>query len=191
MLRLALVLIYNACCLLFLPWWAFRRARAAGSRGWLSLRVEASSLELSAPTRWNPWRKPEPTSLSEVRRAFALALVDPRVRGVLVSVAGAPGGGASSESWRGVLTGFRESGRQLVSYLPDGGGTREYYLASAGGKVLLCPDARLGPLGLTLEAPYLKRGLERAGVAFEVFARGEFKTAMEPMVQDAMSKAQR
>src|SRR5690606_16161050 len=105
--------------------------------------------------------------------------------------AGAPGGGASSESWRGVLTGFRESGRQLVSYLPDGGGTREYYLASAGGKVLLCPDARLGPLGLTLEAPYLKRGLERAGVAFEVFARGEFKTAMEPMVQDAMSKAQR
>jgi protease-4 len=110
---------------------------------------------------------------------------------LVVTLRGFEGGGATVDSWRAVFASLRKAGKQLVCYLPDGAGTREYQLAVGSGQVILGPDARLAPLGFVVETPYFKQGLDRAGVGVEVFARGNFKTAAEPFVRQSMSEPQR
>lgn len=189
MIRIALNLLVNVWALVTYPWWAWRRARAAGPSGWLSLELNGPSLELPASGRFGLGRRA--TALYDVKRALTRAGRDPHVVGLLVTLRGFQGGGASVDTWRGVFVEFRKAGKRLATYLPDGAGTREYQLASASEFVILCPDARLAPLGFAVETPYFKQGLDRAGVTLEVFARGDFKTALEPFVRETMSEPQR
>lgn len=191
MIRLVVNLLVNLWVLVTYPWWAFRRARAAGPSGWLALELDGRSLELRPPARFGWGWRAGPPALYDVKRALARAGRDPRVAGVVVTLRGFQGGGASVDSWRGVLVELRKSGKRLATYLPDGAGTRQYQLATASDLLILGPDARLAPLGFAVETPYLKQGLDRVGLAVEVFARGDFKTAAEPFVRDSMSEPQR
>lgn len=191
MVRFLLGLLVNLWVLVTFPWWAFRRARAAGPGGWLALELEGHSPELRPPARFGLGRRAGPAALYDVRCALVRAGRDPRVKGLVVTLRGFRGGGASVDSWRGVLAEFGKAGKRLVTYLPDGAGTREYQLATASDFLILGPDARLAPLGFAVETPYLKQGLDRVGLAMEVFARGDFKTAGEPFVRESMSEPQR
>ncbi|HEU5076012.1 MAG TPA: signal peptide peptidase SppA [Polyangiaceae bacterium] len=184
-------LLVNFWVLVTYPWWAFRRARAAGRTGWLALELEGRSLEVRPPARFGYRWRSEPPALYEVKRALARAQRDPRVTGVVVTLRGFQGGGASVDSWRGVLAGVREAGKRLVIYLPDGAGTREYQLATASDLLIAGPDARVAPVGFSVETLYFKQALDRVGLAMEVFARGDFKTAGEPFVRESMSEPQR
>lgn len=191
MLRLLATLLLNLWALVWYPWWVFRRRRAAGPTGWLGLELEGRTLEVRPRSRFGwPWQA-HPPALYDIKRALERAAADPRVTGLVVTLRGFEGGGASVDSWRAVFASMRKAGKQLVCYLPDGAGTREYQLAAASGQLILGPDARLAPLGFSIETPYFKQGLDRVGVGVEVFARGNFKTAAEPFVRQSMSDPQR
>jgi len=191
MLRLLFNAFVNLWVLVTYPWWVFRRRRAAGPSGWLSLELSGSPHEIRGPARFGWGLRAEPPALYDVKRALGRAARDPRVVGLSVTLRGFHAGGASVDSWRGVLSDLRKSGKRLAIYLPDGAGTRDYQLAAAAELLILCPDARLAPLGFAVETPYFKHGLDRVGLAVEVFARGDFKTAAEPFVRESMSEPQR
>ncbi len=191
MLRFFFVFLLNLLSCLIWPFKALSRRRAAGPSGWLHLKLERAAAELATPVRWRFGMGPEPVVMQDCRRVLADAAGDARVRGLLVTLTAHAWRGVSAEAWRELLAQFRRSGKTLAVYLPDGAGTREYYLAACADRIFLGPDARLAALGFAVETPYLRRGLERAGLAFEVFARGNFKTAGESLVRDAMSDAQR
>lgn len=192
MLRLLITLVVNVWVSLLSPFWLWRRLRAAGASGWLELEVEGASAEFAPPARLGDWLRPShgPT-LHEGRAALEAAAKDRRVAGLVVRLTASPGGAASLQSWRALLTRFRDSGKPVTVFLPEGAGTREYFLATAANRIVLGPDTRVAPFGFVAETPYLKSALDRAGIGVEVFARGDFKTAGEPLVRDTMSEPQR
>src|SRR5262249_43391062 len=89
------------------------------------------------------------------------------------------------------LVSLRAAGKRVVVYLPFGGGNRELYVALAADRVLCSPRAPISLIGVASQVVYAKPLLERVGIAAEVIACGEYKTAAEALVSEQMSAPQR
>jgi len=100
-------------------------------------------------------------------------------------------GWAGAMALRHIIARIREGGVEVAAYLPDGGGNREIWVATAADRVILGPQATLLALGLSIEARYLKPLLDKVGVSVSATARGEYKTAAEALTRASMSDAQR
>jgi protease-4 len=170
--------------------------RAFFPRGaYLTLDVDGRIVDLPGlagprPPRWLR-RTPGPAALSSLRELARHAARDPRVAGLLVRVKALHGGAATHVSLRDALAELRAAGKDVVLHLPEGAGSDALLLASAARLVVVGPGTVVSPLGYAAEARYVRRTLERAGVAAEVFARGAYKSAGEALVRDRMSEAQR
>jgi len=152
-------------------------------------RVETPALRLR---RWLRLGVSQDLSLADLRQTMRALESDRAVVGVIVEVPHAVSGGwCDLVGLHEVLIKLRASGKRVVAYLPDGGGTREVYLAAAADAVWIAPEATLALLGVAAESVYLKPLLERLGVSVRVQAAGRFKTAAEPLVAESMSEGQR
>jgi protease-4 len=110
---------------------------------------------------------------------------DPSVGALLVRVDGVPFGAGRVEELRALLARVRQRKPVLV-YL-SGGGTREYWLASAASAVAAPPSAPLMINGLASTRLYFRDLLARLGVGVEVVRAGAYKSAMEPFVRTGPS----
>ncbi|MBX3126387.1 MAG: signal peptide peptidase SppA [Polyangiaceae bacterium] len=189
-MRLLWALIANLIRLLLLPLTWLRRTFAAPRGSWLLLELDGAVVEIAGRRPfWD--RRPRPLSIQQLRQVLALAREDSHVVGLVVACESFDAGPATAESLRQVLVEFQASGKQLVCYLPRGGGARAWYLASAASRIFVGTDALVEPLGFSIQSPYLGQLLDRVEVDREVLARGRFKTAAEPLLERAMSEAQR
>jgi protease-4 len=68
-----------------------------------------------------------------------------------------------------------------------GGGTKEYWLATAATAVAGLPAAPLRLDGIAWSGLYLREGLSRLGVAVEVAKAGAWKSAPEPLTREGPS----
>jgi protease-4 len=190
MLRLLYALVVDLLLVLFYPLLALRRARAAPRDAYLELEVDGAVVEL--PRTLPFWdRRPRPLALEAARRGLRLAALDARVAGIVVRLKHLNAGSATATSLRDVLLSFRAAQKRVIVSLPDGAGTRELLVASAADRVLLGPETHIMALGFAVQSPYLKAAFDRVGVEPEVFARGRYKTAGEPLVSRSMSGEQR
>ena len=190
MLRLLWFLIVNLLVAVFFPLYAWRRSRACPQGAWLRVEIEGSIVEL-AP-RLPFWRRRKrPFALEGLRRVIDLAASDPRVTGFLIEIEGLHAGSATATGLRELLLHAKAKNKRVVAYLPSGAGTRELFVASAADRILIGPETDVTALGFAIEAPYLKGALDRAGLRPEVFARGAYKTAGEPLLLQQMSDPQR
>jgi protease-4 len=130
---------------------------------------------------------PDPYGLL-LRRLEALAK-DDAAAAVVVRIGGLGLGGGRIEELRDALLRIRAR-RPVLAYL-TGGGTKEYWLATAAHAIATPPGSALEVNGVATSNLYLREGLSRLGVAFEVVAAGKFKSAPEPLVRDAPSPAAR
>ncbi len=136
--------------------------------------------------------KPLPaTSIEEVRELTRLLARDPQVRGMLVHVPPLIAGWAACASLRECLLALRKAGKQVVCFLPEGGGSRELYVALGGDRICLGPLTAFSPLGLASGPFYMKQLLDRLGVEVQAQACGEYKSAAEPALRDDMSEPAR
>jgi protease IV len=190
MLRLAFVLIANLWLILFWPLRAWRRLRAAPKGAWVEIEIDGGLTEV--PRRVPFWaQRSRSLALESLRRVVRLAAGDARVAGLLFTIKHLRAGSASATSLREVLLAARQTGKRVAVYLPNGGGTRETFVASAAERVILGPETHLSPLGYAIEAHYFRELLDKAGIEPDVFARGRYKTAGEPLMARSMSEAQR
>jgi protease-4 len=113
------------------------------------------------------------------------------VHGLLIVVKSARLSIATATSLRGLVARARAAGKRVVVHLPNGGGTKETYVAAGADEVLLGPQAELAPVGILATTPYVRTALDRLGLVPEVHARGRYKTAAEPFERASMSEAQR
>ena len=113
------------------------------------------------------------------------------MHGVLLTVPPLAVGWATCESLRELITSLRAASKQVVCYLPHGGGNRELYVALAADRIYVTPYASFGPLGLALSPLYFRPLLDRLGVRVEALASGEYKSAAEPGLRETMSEAAR
>jgi protease IV len=119
-----------------------------------------------------------------LRRLEALRS-DPEIAAVVVRIDGLPFGGGRTEEMRAALAALRER-KPVIAYLV-GGGTREYWLATAATAVGAPPGSTLDVSGLSSSRLFLRDALARLGVSFEVVARGGYKSAPEPLVRTSSS----
>lgn len=115
---------------------------------------------------------------------------DDRVKVLFLDLRQLLGGGLPKlEALRASIDAFRESGKPVIA-AADFYGNASYHLAAAG-------EIYLHPMGLVLFEGYsrydmyLKEGLNRYGVEWNVFRVGEYKSAVEPFLRDGMSDAVR
>jgi len=87
---------------------------------------------------------------------------------------------------------FRTSGKKVYFYLeelPDA--DREYYLASAGDKIILHPLGWLGLNGVGGYIPFFKNALKKIGFKVEVEHVEEYKTAYNIFTEEGFTPAHR
>jgi protease IV len=195
MLTLLYRLLRNLLLLPFAPLLLLARYLARPKAAWLHLKVAPIIVEVEPPERtFDPRRflpRPRRSSLQQIRKLADRVSRATHVKGLVVEVPPLAAGWATVTGLRGALLKVREAGKEVVVWLPQGGGNRELWLSTAATRVLISPVASLGPLGLSAGGVYAKELLSKIGIEFEVEARHEFKTAAETVTRSAMSDRQR
>jgi len=183
-------LVQNLARLVAWPFTALFALLRSRKATWLEVALRGRWPEVATPRPfWDP--RPVPPSIAALRRLLEQAKEDPHVEGVLFEVDHLHCGWAGCESLREVIGAVRERGKRTVAFLPSGGGTREYFVASACDEVHAPPAATLFLLGIARELPYLKEALASVGARAEIVAAGDYKSAGDILSRSDMSPADR
>jgi len=123
--------------------------------------------------------------ISEVNRAVE----SPNVKVIALDLRGFGLSLAQAEELRELLKRAKEKGKEVLAF-SDSYGTASYYVASVG-KVYLLPEGDLSFPGLSAELTFFKRTFDSLGIEVQDFRMGKYKSALEPLVRDTMSEANR
>lgn len=115
---------------------------------------------------------------------------DAKIKGVFIEVEDANSGFATLDEVRNAIIDFKKSGKFVYSYA-DNFSQKGYYIASAADKVFLHPQGGLDFKGLSAEIVFLKKALEKLDIEPQIIRHGQFKSAIEPLILDKMSEANR
>ena len=128
--------------------------------------------------------------LLEIVKAIKYAKDDKKIKGIYLNTQSVGGGYAALKEIRDALLEFKKSNKFIYAYgeyYTEGA----YYLASVADKIYLNPIGIIELNGLYAEIPFIKGVLDKLEVKPEVFRVGEFKSAVEPLLLDKMSDANR
>ena len=128
--------------------------------------------------------------LQAVTHAIRAAAKDTRIAGLLITgnlrpVNYGSGYGALKEV-RAALLAFKASGKPVVAYL-NAATTRDYYLASVAGDVVLDPFGAILLPGLAGQPLFMAGAFEKFGVGVQVTRAGKYKSAVEPFTRKDLS----
>ena len=184
----------NLLRLLLSPIWLVARlAWLRGEPRWVMVQLHARLTPFRRPSSWLGRLRDrgddpaEVRALEELQRLVERVVSDRQVAGVAVRLPALAAGWATCESVRDMFRQLRAAGKQVVCYLPQGGGNRELYVALAANRIYMAPFSSFGPLGLASAPLYVQPLLGRLGIAVEAQAAGEYKSAAEPALRDTMS----
>jgi protease IV len=128
--------------------------------------------------------------LRTVTRAIRAAAKDGRIAGLLITgnvrPAGYGSGFGTLKEVRAALLAFKASGKPLVAYLNDAT-TRDYYLASTAGDLVLDPFGAILLPGLASQPLFMAGAFEKLGVGVQVTRVGKYKSAIEPYTRKDLS----
>jgi protease-4 len=96
-----------------------------------------------------------PLTVAELWQALRAAETDPRIKAVLVTPSGLGAGWAKLDELRGSLGRLTRTGKPVMAFLRTPG-TREYYLATAAGRVYMRPEDMLDLKGLRAELTFFR-----------------------------------
>lgn len=195
MLRLVIVTLLNLLRALYAPVIYARRSRAAPRGGVVQLELGGALAEVPRlPGRsWLPraLRPKRDTALSRVRELCEAIAVDERPKGLFITLKPIDAGWAKAAALRQALGALTGSGKQVHVFMPQGGGLKELFVASAASTRSAPPHAAFFLVGLGGRALYLGGALKRLGVRMDVTQRHEFKSAGETFARETMSDAAR
>lgn len=129
-------------------------------------------------------------SAQELAAALRRAARDPRIEGVLLHADGFAGGWAQAHELRERLIELRARGKRVLAWsaAPT---SIDYFLATGAERIFVAPEGVVWIGGLQAQLVFLRDALEKAGIAFESVAVGEYKSAPETFTEDASSEANR
>ncbi len=128
--------------------------------------------------------------LNEVLHLLKKAADDSKISGILLDLDQLQAGSATTEEIRNGLIDFKKSGKFIYSY-SEGYSQKAYYLASVSDKIFLNPTGSLDFKGLAGQVMFLKGLLDKLEIEPQIIRHGKFKSAVEPLILDKMSAANR
>ena len=135
-------------------------------------------------------RGEEPLGLHDVLRAIDRAAEDDDIKGIYLGNEPAGISFTTLRSLRQAILEFKESGKFVVAYSPFYTQSA-YYLASVADEVYLGPLGVIDFRGLGTRIPFFKNALDQAGIRFEIFYAGDYKSATEPLRRTGISDENR
>jgi protease-4 len=128
-------------------------------------------------------------SVHDLVQKIDYAAQDSRIQAIFLEPQYLNAGYADLNEIIAALKRFRQSGKQVVSYL-DFALNRDYFLASAADTVVLNPSASAGILlsGVGGNILFYKDIFDKIGLEFTVLTAGEYKGAGETFVRTAFSE---
>ncbi len=128
--------------------------------------------------------------LNDILKNLDKAKHDPNIEGIYLDLTFIPAGIATIEEIRNALIDFKESGKFILAYA-DTYTQTTYYIASVANKIYLNPEGLLTFVGLRSETMFFKEALAKLGVEPQIIRHGKFKSAVEPLMYNKMSKENR
>lgn len=128
--------------------------------------------------------------LDQVLLAIGVAKGDSRVKGITIDNPYFIGGISQLQSIRNALVDFKTSGKKIFAYA-DIYDQKDYFLASVADSLFMSPTGILEFKGLHSEVLYYKDFQEKSGLKMEVVRHGKYKSAVEPFLENQMSKAKK
>src|SRR4051812_2763143 len=151
---------------------------------------EAPSTDLLSGNLWRNQR-----DLTETVQLLWQAADDPRVIGVYLEIGDDTAGLARVQELRQAIARLRGKGKFAVGFAEGLGGNgdhfADYYLASALDQIWLQPSGGFSVMGLAIETPFLRRGLDKLGVRIEGGKRWEFKSAPDSFTETGFTASAR
>lgn len=130
-------------------------------------------------------------SFYDLIKAVNVAALDNKVQALVADVGNTSLGLAQIQDLREAVKAFRSTGKKAYLYSSGmgsfGGGTDDYYLASAFDEIWMQPNTEIGITGLNIEVPFLKGLLDKVGITAEFYARHEYKNAAASFLNSAFT----
>jgi protease-4 len=131
-----------------------------------------------------------PPTLRAIVDTLRRAKDDDRVKALVIRPKSAGPLWAQAQEVRAALEDFKSSGKPIVAYL-ESGGLGEYYLASAGTRIVLMPAGQLDLVGLAFYELFFRGALDKLGVVPNLLHIGEYKTAANTFTERGFTGAHR
>ncbi|WP_432709975.1 signal peptide peptidase SppA [Pedobacter sp.] len=128
--------------------------------------------------------------LRDMIRAIEKAKTDPNIKVIYLNVSSPSVGKASLKEIRDAIIDFKKSKKQVIAY-SEVYTQDAYYVASAANKVYLYPQGALEFKGFNSELMFFKGALEKMGIEAQIIRVGDYKSAVEPFINDKMSEYNR
>ncbi len=125
--------------------------------------------------------------LPELRTALRKAALDDRVTGLFLNVGMMAASPADFAELHRILDDFRDSKKPIDVVVTDAEDWN-YYIASAGTKLVLNPASPVILAGPSFQLIYFGEALKKIGVDIDVVRAGKYKSAFEPLVQNQPSE---
>lgn len=130
----------------------------------------------------------------EITRSLQAAARDSDIKGLYLTgslqSAGYGAGYAVLKEVREAIEAFKASGKPVKAYL-DFASTRDFYLASAAGEVVMDPFGGIFLPGLASQPMFFAGAFEKFGIGVQVTRVGKYKSAVEPFTRKDMSPENR
>jgi protease-4 len=123
---------------------------------------------------------------NDIIKALKKAKTDDHIKCIYLNVSAPSAGKATLKEVRDALIDFKKSNKQILAY-SEVYDQDAYYLASAANKVYLNPQGTLEFKGFSSELMFFKGALEKLGVEAQIIRVGNYKSAVEPLINDKMS----
>ena len=135
-------------------------------------------------------RGEEPLGLHDMLRAIREAKDDDDIKGIYLGNEPSAVPFTTLRTLREAILDFKESGKFVVAYSPYYTQSA-YYLASVADEVYMGPLGVIDFRGLGSQIPFFKNALDKAGIRFEIFYAGDYKSATEPLRRTSISPENR
>jgi protease-4 len=131
------------------------------------------------------------SSLTTICQAIDAAEADSHIAGIYLNTDGMTASPATITAIRERLERYKaNTGRFIVAY-NDSYSTGQYYLASVADSLYINPLGEITWNGMSTVQPYLKGLYDKLGIEMQIFRVGTFKSAVEPLMLEHMSDANR
>ena len=139
---------------------------------------------------FSSFKKSQQLGLNDILKDIKKAKDDDNIKGIYLDLSTIPAGIATVEEIRNSLLDFKTSKKFIVSY-SEFYTQKSYYLASIADAVYLNPAGGMDWKGMSAQVLFFKGMFEKLEVEPEIIRHGKFKSAVEPLVLDKMSDANR
>ena len=147
----------------------------------------------------NPWGDFNPltmsfttkTGLNEILDNIEKAKSDENIKGIYIETGMTSPGISTIVEVRNALIDFKESGKFILCYSDDILTQSSYFLGTVADSLFLSPASLLQFYGLRSEMTFYKNALNKLGIEMQIVKHGKYKSAVEPYINEGMSKESR